>query len=214
MAAAPALTSTVAAASTSNQPNEVLTQNIVDRINPYVEVKNTQYVLNDEAKNVITSSEYNSAKAQIASANQFISESSLVINQTTKNASLEFEVIDSGKSVRVLPPSTQNSGLQKSGLQTRSRYHYGVNKVKVDWSYIRVYLDKELVKAALTGSVTGIAGLISYTTGSAGVAVTASAIGAFINSLITGQVKGGLWFDLNWIYTAMWSMPVITAWGW
>lgn len=140
MAAAPALTSTVAAASTSNQPNEVLTQNIVDKINPYVEVKNTQYVLNDEVKNVITSSEYNSAKAQIASANQFISESSLVINQTTKTASLEFEVIDSGKSVRVLPPSTQNSGLQNSGLQTRGRYHYGVNKVTVDWNYIRVYL--------------------------------------------------------------------------
>ena len=54
------------------QPSNVLSEDVVDKIDPYVEVKNNKYVLNDDVKKVITYAEYVSAQEVIAHTNQLI----------------------------------------------------------------------------------------------------------------------------------------------
>lgn len=77
------------------QPSNVLSQDVVNKIDPYVEVKNNKYVLNDDVKKVITYAEYVSAQEVIAQTNQLINGSSFVINKSTKTATLKFEINNS-----------------------------------------------------------------------------------------------------------------------
>lgn len=154
---------TVSAASIDNsayaQPSNVLSQDVVNKIapyiDPYVEVKNNKYVLNDDVKKVITYAEYVSAQEVIAHTNQLINGSSFVINKSTKTATLEFEINNSGKSVRVLP-STEDFK-----IQPRAKHHFGVNKVEFGWNYIRVFIDKRTAKAVASGGLTGLTAIIT-----------------------------------------------------
>ena len=77
------------------QPSNVLSQDVVNKIDPYVEVRNNKYVLNDDVKKVITYAEYVSAQEVIAQTNQLINGSSFVINKSTKTATLKFEINNS-----------------------------------------------------------------------------------------------------------------------
>ena len=189
------------------QPSNVLSQDVVNKIDPYVEVKNNKYVLNDDVKKVITYAEYVSAQEVIAHTNQLINGSSFVINKSTKTATLEFEINNSGKSVRVLP-STEDSK-----IQPRAKHHFGVNKVEFGWNYIRVFIDKRTAKAVASGGLTGLTAIITAAVGSDGGPIVA-AIGAFLSSTIGDNIKGGVWFDVNWILTGINHYPVITQWGW
>ena len=62
-------TNTVSAASAGNsayaQLSNVLSQDVVNKIDPYTEVKNNKYVLNDDVKKVIIQTEYFSAQEVI-----------------------------------------------------------------------------------------------------------------------------------------------------
>lgn len=158
------------------QLSNVLSQDVVNKIDLYVEVKNNKYVLNDDVKKVITYAEYVSAQEVIAHTNQLINGSSFVINKSTKTATLEFEINNSGKSVRV-------------------------------------FIDKRTAKAVASGGLTGLTAIITAAVGPDGGPIVA-AIGAFLSSTIGDNIKGGVWFDVNWILTGINHYPVITQWGW
>ena len=73
-------------------------------------MKNNKYVLNDDVKKVITYAEYVSAQEVIAHQSTYYG-SFFVINKSTKNSTLEFEINNSRKSIRILL-STENSKFQ------------------------------------------------------------------------------------------------------
>lgn len=212
VASAPTLATSVVADSIDNQSSNVssntLSKDVVKRIDPYVEVKNNKYILNEEAKNVVTPSEYSSAKEVIDNTNQMISDSSFKISKTSKTASLDIEISKAGKVVSVLPSTPE------TGIQSRRRYHYGVNKVTVGWNYVRVYIDKQVAKTAVAGGSGAISGIVGNAIGGIAGAAIGGAIGNYLSSVIGDNIKGGLWFDVNWILTAYHQAPIITAWGW
>ena len=119
----------------------------------------------------------------IEQSNTVVANSGSVINRKTKVATNDFTLSDENSVV----------SLNKGTLATsRSRYHYGVNKVTYHWNYIRVYLNKNLTQAVASGAVGGVGTLIaSYVTGGAAT-FAVGVISSSVDVLVTNGIKGGV----------------------
>lgn len=147
-----------------------LTQKQAAAIDPYVTVKNNQYVLNLPADNKFSKTEINEAQILIDHSNQVITQTNAVINMTTKVAS----------------------------LYPIQAFSYGKNDIQIHWNYARIYLNKSqtkaLVSAAIGGGSTALGGFL----GSVGGAAAGAAIGAYIASIAGDNIKNGCWVDFNY----------------
>ncbi|GMM17581.1 hypothetical protein LAYK3_06960 [Lactobacillus amylovorus subsp. amylovorus] len=165
------------------------------RIDPYIAVKNNQYVLSDNATSVVSRDDYIAAKQLIAQANIVIAEKGLVINPQTKTATTALTMSDNS--------SLYNTNLMRA---SKKKYHYGVNKVTVHWNYIRIYMDKTLTKNVAAGITVGLSGLIGGAVSGPAAAGAAGAIGGFVGSAVGNSIKGGIWIDYNYYQG-------VTNWG-
>ena len=71
------------------------------------------------------------------------------------------------------------------------------------------FLDKCTAKTVATGSVACLTASIGIDEGP-----IVAAIGTFLSSTTGDNIKGSVWFDVNWILTGINHYPVITQWGW
>ncbi|MGQ5708607.1 hypothetical protein [Lactobacillus sp. PSON] len=204
----PILTSTADAATIENSSSsnthelDLTTQ---EKINPYVEVKDNRYVLNEKVKSIISSQDYALAKQLINHSNNIVSQNYLTINKKTKTADETIIISDNSNNTTLPNLKTNLYAVSKA----KRRYHNGVNKVSVHWNYVRIYLSKSMTKAAAAGSITGLSTLIggAISSGSAAPAI-AAAVGAFIGSVVDSSIKGGIWVDYNYYVKGP------TKWGW
>lgn len=178
MANVPAFKTEVSAATTENVTSkvpEILSESTQHRLDKYVTVENNQYVLNEAAKQVIVQT------------NASITKSGSVINKETKEATNEFTVSENGRKVISL-----NRAKAK-----KKKYHYGVNKVTYHWNYIRIYMDKKLTKAVVSGVIGGLGALVGeYVTGGAAT-VAIAVITPAVASYVGDSIKSGVWVDYN-----------------
>ena len=196
---APTFTSAVQASSIENVTQDTLSLSTQTKLDPYVKVEHNQYVLSESAKNVVSAEEYRVAQQMIEQSNTVVANSGSVINRKTKVATNDFTLSDENSVV----------SLNKGTLATsRSRYHYGVNKVTYHWNYIRVYLNKNLTQAVASGAVGGVGTLIaSYVTGGAAT-FAVGVISSSVDVLVTNGIKGGVWVDYNFF------TGTVTGFGW
>ena len=73
----------------------------------------------------------------------------------------------------------------------------------------QIFLDKCAAKAIATGSVACLTASIGADEGP-----IVAAIGTFLSSIIGDNIKGGVWFDVNWILTGIYKYLVVTQRGW
>ncbi|CCK82891.1 Putative uncharacterized protein yrbG [Lactobacillus equicursoris DSM 19284 = JCM 14600 = CIP 110162] len=186
----PAFKTEVSAATTENVTSkvpEILSESTQHRLDKYVTVENNQYVLNEAAKSVVSEKEYEAAKQVIVQTNASITKSGSVINKETKEATNEFTVSENGRKVISL-----NRAKAK-----KKKYHYGVNKVTYHWNYIRIYMDKKLTKAVVSGVIGGLGALVGeYVTGGAAT-VAIAVITPAVASYVGDSIKSGVWVDYN-----------------
>ena len=138
------------AATISSQSSSLELEQQVDQ---YIEVKNNQYVLAPEAKNVLTAAERATIQTSLDQSNACISDHNLTIDPTTKTAT---SCIDMDRS-------------------------YGKNSVSVHWNYVRIYLDKGMANG-LKGSATAVAGFLAGKVPNPYVQVAAVGIAGFLGT--------------------------------
>lgn len=145
---------------------------------PYVKVKNNQYVLQLPQAAQVSAVDIIAVNAYISKANTIVAEDNLTINPETKVAS----------------------------TSSFSLYSAGVNKVTVHWNYARVYLSKSTVNNAIAGATSGLGVILGGIPG-VGLG-TSVAMAVVIGIVGNQEVNNGIWFDYNYfngIFTNNWG---------
>lgn len=168
--------------------NKILSTKSEENISPYVTVKNNQYILNNQVKNIISSKDYQIAEETINYANAAIKASGAIINKDSKTAT---NLVQGANYTPVL----NNLVLARK----KHKYHYGINKIIFHWNYAKIYLDKRLANNLAEGIISGASTLLGGLAGGIGWAAVASAIGSFLSSEVGHHIKGGVWIDYNYV---------------
>lgn len=197
----PVLTNTVNASAVEaptnkNSQAKTLDKETVSKIDPYVSVKNNQYVLDSSVKDVISQEDYVTAETLISQTNNFIQKSDMVINKQTKVATNDFSLTDDNLSVE-----TNSTSLL---AKPRRRNHNGVNSISVHWNYVHICIDKSTANKLKRGSMT-LAAYFSEKIPDKRIKLVALFVSGVLAST---SIKRGIWFDINFWATGL------SRWGW
>ncbi|GKQ43344.1 hypothetical protein RD055328_12670 [Companilactobacillus sp. RD055328] len=155
----------------------------VNSLDKFVGVKNNQYILEIPSDYRVSSDTLKQAKNLITDANKRIRENNLILNEKTKTADKIINVQSFGK-----------------------------NGISIHWNYVRIYLNRNVVRAAANGAGNAVGAAIGAALAANGLsAMFATAVGAFIGSALgswaSSKIKNGAYFDVNYYFG-------INNWGW
>ncbi|CBL49566.1 hypothetical protein [Lactobacillus crispatus] len=178
----------------SNLSNNNLSDSVQKKIEPYVEVRGNQYVLNNKVKDTVSTKDYEVAQRLIVQINSFVSQSDMVINKETKVATSDFVLEDDSS-------SSQENLLHSSGLLSKGRKknHNGVNKVTVHWNYVHICIDKNTANMIKNGGI-GAAGFLMGKVPNPYVGTVAGAVAGILSGL---TINRGVWIDVNYFATGL-----------
>ena len=159
--------------STSAQEKIMITKNNVHDSDQFVVVKNNQFVLDIPEYVVIEKTLLSNVIYSIKTSNTIISENSLMINESTKQASL----------------STILSRL------------WGTNNVVFRWNSVTIYLDAGNTRLLAAGGVGALDAWLGTKGLPKGATIALGALNVIL-SLKMGEINDGTWLDYNWFYAS------------
>lgn len=153
----------------------------LETLDPYVEVINNKFVLSIPEDVHVDSELLQQAKMMINKSNEAIQNENLTIDPVTKTATLY------------------------DSAPVFYAYKQGVNKVTFHWNRARIYLSKTSVRNVKGGSLGALGFLSKYLPG-----IKTKLVASIVFGIIgTREVKGGIWFDYNYLYGVFGG-----TWGW